>query len=318
MENNKDFVNKEKKALVENEKIEALIPDGVEEKNNKFSFLIIFLILFIAIVVGLIVYGFIFYNNSKELTVYDDEQDIVEIKEELKRDISNKIYQILGGVTLDNYNENNTYESSNFNLDLLNGVLLDETKQNIVLSYLETDKDESNRWIEQEEIASLRKKDKNMYLEYLGSINLDEYNKHYEELFGNVSNDILKTNGYCPTYYYSDTYKEFYKILSACGFESNGTYISYISKFETTEDALNVYVSFGSIVSNNEKYNVYGDFELDENNNLKYINLIEEIELNSNDTYKITKDNYDIFSSYKFTFVEYGENYYFDNIKKIN
>ena len=92
MENNKDIYNNENKAKVENEKIEALIPEtNGEKKNNTRLFVIIgVLVIVILVFVGLIATGALVYKDKEEakddVIVEKEEDKEFEVTEDLKKD----------------------------------------------------------------------------------------------------------------------------------------------------------------------------------------------------------------------------------------
>ena len=83
MENEKDIANNENKAKVENDKIEALIPESDEpKKKNTWLFVVIgVLVLIVLIFVGLIATGSLVYNNTKQ--VIDDTKQVIDDTEEV-------------------------------------------------------------------------------------------------------------------------------------------------------------------------------------------------------------------------------------------
>ena len=68
MENNKDIYNNENKAKIENEKIEALIPETNGEKKNNIRLFVIIgvLVIVILVFVGLIATGALVYKDKEE------------------------------------------------------------------------------------------------------------------------------------------------------------------------------------------------------------------------------------------------------------
>ena len=81
----------------------------------------------------------------------------------------------------------------------------------------------------------------------------------------------------------------------------------------------------GHVAPNNNnvyKYLVYSDFEVITDNGslstiIKPINVVEEIDGSLAYSYKITSENKDKFSQYKFTFKMKDNNLYFEKVTKI-
>lgn len=328
MENKRDISNNENKAKVENDKIEALIPESDEpKKKNTWLFVIIgVLILIVLIFVGLIATGTLVYNNTKKV-IEEDVEEIIEedelvLNDDVKLAVSNKLYKLLGGAVADEYKANNIYYGTGFDSDLLRGELTDLSKQIKALKFTKAEKDDSGRWQTHPKLANIIKMDPSMSaLQYHGTITFDDYNKTYLDLFGTgaiVSNENV---GVCPEYYYSEANNEFYKITFACGSISFGQYISYISNYEIVDDKVELNIHFGFVEPGYGTNTViYGNFEEvtnGEETSLKPIDLVEEIDESLTDAYAINDTNKDKFSNYKFTFKNLNNNFIFEKVEKI-
>lgn len=327
MENKNEIINNENKAKIENEKIESLIPESAEpKKKNTLMFVVIGILLLIVLVfVGLIATGTLVYNKTKpeiEEDVEEIVEDKLELTDELKLNISTKLYKLLGGDISDEYKATNVYYGSSFNSNLLRGELTDLTKQSIALKFSNAEKDDTDRWKTQSTIANIIKRDPSMSsIQYHGTVPFDEYNKVYLDLFGTGAVVPKEIMGVCPEYYYSEANNEFYKITYACGGTSYGQYISYISNYEIVDDKVVLNIHFGFVEPGYGFDTViYGNFEEikgDEYTSLKPIDLVEKIDESLTDSYTINDTNKDKFSNYKFTFKNLNNNFIYEKVEKI-
>ena len=296
----------------------------VNEVNNKSSIYVLIISFLIIIILLLVTIIFLLKRDtSVPLPVVNEtvEKELV-VTDELKLELSNKIYLLLGGHTKDSYNSNNRFGSSRFNKYLLINQLDVYTKQFIVVGNLDAVKDTSGRWMEHENIKRIIDFDPSMQgLAYYGTVSFDKYNNFYKDLFLNDAPAPVKVVGSCPEYYYSETYKEFYKITYACGSISYGDYISYISNYEIDEENIYLYMNFGFIEPGfGDKTIIYGNFEEYEvsgDKSIKHINVVEEIDSQLTDSYVINDTNKDKFSEYKITFIYVNNKYYYEKTEKI-
>lgn len=328
MENNRDLSNNENKAKIENEKIEALIPEAEEPKKNKLLLFVVVgvLVLVLLVFIGLIATGTLVYNNTKpdikEEETLEEKDENQPSTEDIKYLVSTKLYKLLNGEVTDSYSANNKYYSS-FNSSLLRGELSDSTKQGITLKHTLVTEDNTERWKEHESIKKIYSYDPSgQSLDYYGSISFDEYNKTYHELFGVDAPTPEERSGVCPEFLYSEEYKEFYKITYACGAISYGNYISYISNFEINENSVDVYMNFGFIEpgfgSKTIIYGAFEEYEQDGEKLLRHTTPVDEIEEGSTgEEYIINETNMDKFTLYKFTFKNVDDNYLFDKVEKV-
>ena len=293
----------------------------VDNKSSIYVLIISFLIIIILLLVTIVF--LLKRDTSVPLPVVDEivEKELI-ITDELKLELSNKMYLLLGGYTLDSYNSNNRFGSSNFNESLLINQFDDYDKQFIVVKNLDAVKDTSNRWMEQEDLKRIIGFDSSMQgLSYHGTVSLDKYNSLFKDLFLTDVPIPVKVVGTCPEYYYSDTYKEFYKITYVCGVVSYGDYISYISNYEIDEKNIYLYMNFGFIEPGyGDKTLIYGNFEEYEvsgSKGIKPINVVEEIDYQLTNSYVINDTNKDNFSEYKITFKNVNNKYYYEKTEKI-
>ena len=293
----------------------------VDNKSSIYVLIISFLIIIILLLVTIVF--LLKRDTSVPLPVVDEivEKELV-ITDELKLELSNKMYLLLGGYTLDSYNSNNRFGSSSFNESLLINQFDDYDKQFIVVKNLDAVKDTSGRWMEHENIKRIIDFDPSMQgLAYYGTISFDKYNNFYKDLFLNDAPAPIKVVGSCPEYYYSDTYKEFYKITYVCGVVSYGDNISYISNYEIDEKNIYLYMNFGFMEPGyGDKTLIYGNFEEYEvsgSKGIKPINVVEEIDYQLTNSYVINDTNKDKFSEYKITFKNVNNKYYYEKIEKI-
>lgn len=336
MENKNDLKNRENQVALENEKIESLIPEGVEAKNsNKLV-----LILTIIIVILIFIIGFMYFTNLNKEEVFTPDVEVEEtekldenitITDDLKLDLGNKINKLLyTGKATTAYEESINVSNFNFNYTVLHRELNTYEKQFITLNTIIYDKLEGSRWEEVPNVKSAVDTIKKYQgwesiLNEFGSLTFDKVNKAHNELFGEDFGTPAQTTGKCPTIIYDSNTNEFYKLNAACGGTSAGSVVFFKDKFESTKDTVDVYVNMGQVVPNNnnmKKYLVYSDFEVVTDNaplstSIKPINVVEEIDGSLAYSYKITKENKDKFSQYKFTFKMKDNNLYFEKVTKI-
>ena len=334
MENKNDLKNRENQVALENEKIESLIPEGVEAKNSNKLVLILTLI----IVILIFIIGFMFFTNlnKKEVSTPDVEEkeevdENITITDDLKLDLGNKINKLLyTGKATTAYEESINVGNYGFKYTVLHRELNTYEKQFITLNTIIYDKLEGSRW---EEVPSVKSAvdiiKKNLgwelVMEEFGSLTFDKVNKAHNELFGEDFGTPAQSTGKCPTIIYDSNTNEFYKLNAACGGTSAGSVVFFKDKFESTKDTVNVYVNMGHVAPNNNnvyKYLVYSDFEVITDNGslstiIKPINVVEEIDGSLAYSYKITSENKDKFSQYKFTFKMKDNNLYFEKVTKI-
>ena len=327
MENEKDIANNENKAKVENDKIEALIPESDEpKKKNTWLFVVIgVLVLIVLIFVGLIATGSLVYNNTKQV-IDDDTEEVIDdelvLNDDVKLAVSTKLYKLLGGEISKEYKANNKYYSSGFNSSLLRGELNDLGKQILALKFTKAVKDDTGRWQSQPAIAKIIKRDSSMSgLQYHGTVSFDEYNKVYLDLFGTGAGIPEEVVGVCPEYYYSEANNEFYKITYACGSTSFGHYISYISDYKIVDDKVELNIHFAFVEPGYGSDTViYGNLEEVKTGDYTYLNptdVVEKIDEKLTDTYTINDTNKDKFSNYKFTFKNLNNNFIYEKVEKI-
>ena len=334
MENKNDLKNRENQVALENEKIESLIPEGVEAKNsNKLV-----LILTIIIVILIFIIGFMFFTNlnKEEVSTPDVEEkeevdQNITITDDLKLDLGNKINKLLyTGKATTAYEESINVGNFSFKYTVLHRELNTYEKQFITLNTIIYDKLEGSRW---EEVPSVKSAVDNMkkysgwelMMDEFGSLTFDKVNKAHNELFGEDFGTPAQSTGKCPTIIYDSNTNEFYKLNAACGGTSAGSVVFFKDKFESTKDTVDVYVNMGHVAPNNNnmyKYLVYSDFEVITDNGslstiIKPINVVEEIDGSLAYSYKITSENKDKFSQYKFTFKMKDNNLYFEKVTKI-
>ena len=154
MENNKDIYNNENKAKVENEKIEALIPEtNGEKKNNTRLFVIIgVLVIVILVFVGLIATGALVYKDKEEakddVIVEKEEDKEFEVTEDLKKDLGLKVDKILTLSRTINSEQTMNYMDYGFNYAVFFRDLTDTEKQQITLKTLEFSNIDQSRYQE--------------------------------------------------------------------------------------------------------------------------------------------------------------------------
>lgn len=334
MENKNDLKNRENQVALENEKIESLIPEGVEAKNsNKLV-----LILTIIIVILIFIIGFMFFTNlnKEEVSTPDVEEkeevdENITITDDLKLDLGNKINKLLyTGKATTAYEESINVGNFSFKYTVLHRELNTYEKQFITLNTVIYDKLEGSRWEEVPSVKSAVDTIKKypgweQMMDEFGSLTFDKVNKAHNELFGEDFGTPAQSTGKCPTIIYDSNTNEFYKLNAACGGTSAGSVVFFKDKFESTKDTVNVYVNMGHVAPNNNnvyKYLVYSDFEVITDNGslstiIKPINVVEEIDGSLAYSYKITSENKDKFSQYKFTFKMKDNNLYFEKVTKI-
>ena len=335
MENNKDINNNENKAKVENEKIEALIPETNEEKkNNTWLFVIIgVLVVVVLVFVGLIATGALVYNNNKEEVKDDETVEKVEDKEfevteDLKKDIGAKVDKIL---TLSRYitsEQSMNYSDYGFNYAVFFRELTDTEKQQIVLKTLEFSDIDQSRYQEvpyvKNAVDTMVGNGGNGLKDYYGYLTYDEVNKAYRNLYGEDLENPVETIGRCPTFYYSKDTNEFYHMSGACGGTSASSVVSYKDKYVGINDTIELYMDFGFIRLNDKdtEATIYGNLTniSREDSLMSYASADKEIgkvAINSMYGYNITEENKDSFTQYKFTFKKDKDNYYFEKVEKV-
>lgn len=337
MDNNKDINNNENKAKVENEKIEALIPEANgEKKNNALLFVIIgFLVVVILVFVGLIATGALVYNNNKEEIKDDETVEKVEDKEfkvteDLKKDLGLKVDKILTLVRTINSEQTMNYVDYGFNYAVFFRDLTDTEKQQITLKTLEFSNIDQSRYQEvpyvKNTVATMVGNGGNRLKDNFGYLTYDEVNKAYRNLFGEDLENPVETVGKCPTFYYSKDTNEFYHMAAGCGGTSGpASVVSYKEKYVGINDTIELYMNFGFVRlddMNSKEATVYGNLDslIREDGLFSYASVDKEVgkvAINSMNEYKITEENKDIFTQYKFTFRKDKDNYYFEKVEKV-
>jgi len=131
----------------------------------------------------------------------------------------------------------------------------------------------------------------------------------YKKLYGNdeIKHKSLEGNLYCPGMIYDSKNNKYYSGVGACGYggfpESPFT---YINRMTTKGNNAYVYVNFGVYDTSNN--NIYTDYE-----KTKLYKTENDVELEN----YITKDNYEDFSEYKYTFVKEDGNYIFKSVERV-
>lgn len=138
-------------------------------------------------------------------------------------------------------------------------------------------------------------------------IESSKINELYEKTYGQVL-DNKSLNTTCLNYLYDGPNSKYY-VKNNCLTTNTNTVINYISKFTELDDYTYVYISIGildnlTLYKDLNKTTIYKTYTIDE--------------LNMNKTTLITKDNYQEFLNYKYTFKKNSEgNYIFQNISKL-
>lgn len=340
MEDKKDLKNRENQVMLENEKIESLIPEGVDTKNNKTIFIIILIVLCVVLLVflGLIATG-VLNNNKVTPNINEDEEveeveEVVEITDELKENIGLKVEHILTLIPNVPYERAMNYADYGFNYAVFFRDLTDAEKQQIVLKTVEFADINQSRYQEvpyvKNAVDTMMKyagNNKEAIKDYYGYLTFDEVNKAYRNLFGEDLNNPLETVGKCPTFYYSSETKEFYHMSAACGGTSASSVVSYKDKYVGEKDTIELYMNFGFIRfedMNSKEATIYGNLDslTREDGLFSYASADKEIgKVNTNEmyNYKITEETKDSFTQYKFIFKKDSKNnnYYFDKVEKV-
>ena len=335
MENNKDIYNNENKAKVENEKIEALIPEtNGEKKNNTRLFVIIgVLVIVILVFVGLIATGALVYKDKEEakddVIVEKEEDKEFEVTEDLKKDLGLKVDKILTLSRTINSEQTMNYMDYGFNYAVFFRDLTDTEKQQITLKTLEFSNIDQSRYQEvpyvKKNVDSLVGNDRNTLKDNFGYLTYDEVNKAYRNLFGEDLENPVETVGRCPTFYYSKDTNEFYYMAAGCGGTSGpDRVVSYKEKYVGINDTVLLYMNFGFIrlAETDTEATIYGGLDslVREDGIFSYAAVDKEIgkvAINSMNDYKITEENKNSFTQYKFTFRKDKDNYYFEKVEKV-
>lgn len=335
MEDENDLKNRENQVMLENEKIESLIPEGVDTKNNKPVFIIFLILLCVVLLVflGLIVIGGLTNNNVMPISNEDEEvEEVVEVTDELKEDIGLKVERILTLIHNVSYERAMNYVDYGFNYAVLFRDLTDAEKQQIVLKTVEFADINQSRYQEVpyvknavDTMMKYARNNKETIKDYYGYLTYDEVNKAYRNLFGKDLNNPVETVGKCPAFYYSKDTNEFYYMAAGCGGTSGpDRVVSYKEKYVGEKDTIELYMNFGFIrlVDNYTEATIYGDLDslIKEDGIFSYAAASQEVgkvAINSMNDYKITEENKDIFTQYKFIFRKDKDNYYFEKVEKV-
>ena len=306
----------------------------VDENNKNTRSVVILIIVFLLIIIGLLVTIIMLLNKDNKLgnnkqepnTVVVDEDNEIKITEDLKFDLSRKIEKILTRVNLTSYEAQSNYPDYMFHYPVLFRELTSSEKQLITLSSLAYFDIDLSKYKEVSYVKNaVDRADGYGYMRTdYGYLPYIDVNKEYREYFGEDLVNPVESVGRCPEYYYSSTTREFYHMSSACGGTSVSRIVSYKDKFVAKDDTIEVYINFGFIrpIENTDKFAVYANVvslvnESDLTSRALVDTQIEEVSMTDMNNYKITEENKDKFTQYKFTFKKNGDNFYFDKVTKI-
>ena len=270
----------------------------MEKKNNSNVLWIV-----IVVLVAIIALGIGWYLGGKK---YDKDHDQVEkeVKETIKTDdeifadVEKKVGYLLG---IDQLGENVLFAKTRLISDFSEKVLLYPVIKNGKTNQLEEYScyDLKNKKLAKEEDCG-----EGMIGEVTGYVTTKEIERFFSEVYGSKFTEKDSYDG-CPMLYKSDEIDGYY-IASPCGGTGFDTQYTYIYNREIKDGKVYVYVAYGIDDCCREKPIIYTDYKKKH----KYTGKVTE-------DFKITADNYEAFSKYRFVFEKKSENYVFTGIELI-
>ena len=220
------------------------------------------------------------------------------------------------------------YVDYGFNYAVFFRDLTDTEKQQITLKTLEFSNIDQSKYQEvpyvKNAVDTMVGNGGNALKDYFGYLTYDEVNKSYRNLFGEDLENPVETVGKCPTFYYSKDTNEFYHMAGACGGTSAARVVSYKEKYVGINDTVELYIDFGFIrlEDTDTEATVYSNLVdlTREDGVMSFASADKEVgkvAINSMYEYKITEENKDSFTQYKFTFRKDKDNYYFEKVEKV-
>ena len=235
------------------------------------------------------------------------EVDITDTS--IKKDLSNKIDYLLYGKVI-----NEDYISSNYlrrGEESIDGDIFEklnnETKTKIVLDMLYNERKFKQI---KNQVTGIEDVDSNIRfigIDSIKQINVEEVEKNYKSIFGNIEYTKADIKG-CINYYYDHNNKVFYSIESNCINNSDLYVYTYKTNYRKIEDTAFVDVFFGYVKQEKNNYVAYKDFNLTKNIDIDDFTLGNKF---------MNEDNYKEFEYFRFNFkLDSNNNYYFTYISK--
>lgn len=305
----------------ENSSMDFYNNQAPKKKKGGATFIIILLLLVIIGMGGYIAYdkGYLDSIIKKETKTEQKEEQkpAEETTPEIKEITDQTVIKTLDrNVEILNLVSKSTWldKSEVFAKDQTNKDIKEELKLNSVLTYLE-DKEEGKTTLTLEEY---RRAYKLMFPDETDVEKLTQKDMESEDglygLQGSVVKNLFKSvYGYeptvtvssetCPTRTYDSVSQKYISIMR-CGGTCGEQSLTYNYKYE--EDDKNVYV-YTSVAFEACADAIYKDYDKKEK--------VQDINVESDEKFKLDKSNYEQFSKYKLTFTKSGTDYVFDSIE---
>ena len=343
----KDFSKNVEKLEKVNSKLEDATKENdlIKSSNNTLRTIVIILLLTVIVLSCLLVILLVKGNQdikTPEMEIITDSsnkinKDVEDLIEKevtdvnVKNDLAKKVDLLLySNINSDN-SESKIFDSYGFRNALLKRDLTGDEKQNILLLSLKFKDLNGSNWESVSEVKSAIDNElshsnvnKEQLLGEYGVLDYNYVNEQYKNFFGEELNNPTQTLGRCPKFIYSASTKEFYRFPPRCGGSAPGFFVTYKSKYFMTEDEIDVYVNVGYIMAegySSTGYEVFSDFELTNQELTGSFNPINSIEKNANGAgseFRITSENADKFSEYRFRFKkDNNNNYYFIGVDQV-